>query len=152
MYKIGESGREITLYQIGPGETCILNASCILSQAKYPAEAITLSDCTLLMIPAKEFATLVHKNETLRNFVFGLIGERLALIMALIEEIVFGRLDERLEDYLIEKSENDELLTTHQNIANDLGSSREVISRLLKDFEKNGKVLLSRNRIRLCSE
>ncbi len=149
VYKIGETGREITLYEVGTGETCILNASCILSQTHYPAEAITLTDCTLIMLPAKQFSDLVHKHSSLRNFVFYLISERLALIMALIEEVVFGRLDERLEDYLLEKSEDNELRTTHQTIANDLGSSREVVSRLLKDFEKHGKVVLSRNSIRI---
>src|SRR5574341_1318899 len=115
VYKIGQTGREITLYEIGPGETCILNASCILSGANYPAHAVTTSDVDLLLVPSA----------------------------------VFGRMVERLYEYLIEKSEDNRLEATHQKIANDLGTSREVVSRLLKDFERKGQVGLSRNAITL---
>lgn len=149
VYKIGETGREITLYEIGPGETCILNASCILSNSHYPANATTLSECAMLMLPAKEFKTLVDRNEPVREFVFGLLSQRLSVVMSLVEEVAFARLDIRLFDYLIAKSDNHILHMTHQEIANNLGSSREVISRLLKDFEKRGRVQLSRNCIKL---
>jgi CRP/FNR family transcriptional regulator, anaerobic regulatory protein len=68
-----------------------------------------------------------------------------------VEEVAFGRMDERLQEYLIEKSENGSLETTHQKIASDLGTSREVVSRLLKDFERKGRVALSRNSIRILT-
>jgi len=149
VYKISESGREITLYEIGQGETCILNASCILSGTSYPVNAVTLTPTRILLIPSTIFRKLMGEHEQLREFVFSLLSLRLSSVMELVEEVAFGRMDQRLLDYLVEKSENDRLETTHQKIANDLGSSREVVSRLLKDFERKGQVRLARNEITL---
>jgi CRP/FNR family transcriptional regulator, anaerobic regulatory protein len=151
VYKIGQTGREITLYEIGPGETCILNASCILAGQSYPAHAVAASDTDLLLVPSAEFRKLVSDRETMREFVFTLLSRRLSGVMELVEEVAFGRMDERLEDYLVERSADNRLETTHQKIANDLGTSREVVSRLLKDLERKGKVRLSRNEITLLS-
>lgn len=151
VYKTGQTGREITLYEIGPGETCILNASCILSGTSYPANAVTLSDVTMLLIPSSDFRRLVDRHEEMRDFVFALLSRRLSGVMELVEEVAFGRMDERLLDYLIEKSENGNLETTHQKIANDLGTSREVVSRLLKDLERKQEVRLSKNSISLLN-
>jgi len=149
VYKIGQTGREITLYEIGPGETCILNASCILSGRTYPAHALALTDLTVLLVPAEVFQELVKQHETMREFVFALLSERLTGVMELVEEIAFSRVDERLKDYLIERSADGRLDATHQKIANDLGTSREVVSRLLKDLERRGGVRLSRSTITL---
>jgi len=151
VYKIGQTGREITLYEIGPGETCILNASCILAGQNYPAHAVAAADTDLLLVPSADFRKLVSDHETMREFVFTLLSRRLSGVMELVEEVAFGRMDERLEDYLLERSADDRLETTHQKIANDLGTSREVVSRLLKDLERKGKVRLSRNEITLLS-
>jgi len=149
VYKISESGREITLYEIGPGETCILNASCILSGTTYSANAVTLTTARILLIPSTIFRRLMGEHEDLRAFVFSLLSQRLSSVMELVEEVAFDRMDGRLMDYLIEKSENNRLETTHQKVANDLGTSREVVSRLLKDFERKGQVKLGRNEITL---
>jgi len=150
VYKSSEYGsREITLYEIGPGETCILNASCILSNIAYPANAIALTSLDVLLLPAKLFLQLMEQNVAIRHFVFSLLSQRLTAVMTLLEDVVFNRMDERLLEYLIEKSADDLLETTHQAIANDLGTSREVVSRLLKDMERKGRVSLSRNSIRL---
>jgi CRP/FNR family transcriptional regulator, anaerobic regulatory protein len=149
VFKVGESGREITLYEIGPGETCILNASCILAGQSYPANAVAATDVEVLLVPSVAFRRLVDEHEEMRDFVFTLLSRRLSGVMELVEEVAFGRLDERLMEYLVEKSENNLLETTHQKIANDLGTSREVVSRLLKDFERKGEVRLSRNSITL---
>jgi CRP/FNR family transcriptional regulator, anaerobic regulatory protein len=151
VYKIGQTGREITLYEIGPGETCILNASCILAGQNYPAHAVAAADTDLLLVPSAEFRKLVSDHETMREFVFTLLSRRLSGVMELVEEVAFGRMDERLEDYLVERSADNRLATTHQKIANDLGTSREVVSRLLKDLERKGRVRLSRNEITLLS-
>jgi CRP/FNR family transcriptional regulator len=147
VYKIGQTGREITLYEIGPGETCILNASCILAGQSYPAHAAAVEDTELLLVPAAEFRRMVSGHEMMREFVFSLLSRRLSGVMELVEEVAFGRMDERLTDYLVERSADDRLETTHQRIASDLGTSREVVSRLLKDLERAGKVRLSRNEI-----
>jgi CRP/FNR family transcriptional regulator len=149
VYKIGESGREITLYEIGRGETCILNASCILSGTSYPANAMTLTPARIMLIPSTVFRRLMGEHEDLRTFVFSLLSQRLSTVMELVEEVAFGRMDGRLMDYLVEKAGNGQLETTHQKIANDLGTSREVVSRLLKDFKRKGRVKLGRNEITL---
>ena len=149
VYKISEGGREITLYQIFSGETCILNASCILSHQLYPANATGIADGTMLYLPQKAFLELMAESDAMRAFIFSLFSQRFNEIIELIEVVTFGRMDIRLKDYLIEKSENHQLQTTHQKIANDLGTSREVVSRLLKDFEKQGQLNLGRNRIEI---
>ncbi len=149
VYKIGGTGREITLYEIGPGDTCILNASCILAHTSYPANAIATSEVEVLLVPSAAFRRIVIGHEEMRDFIFTLLSQRLARVMELVEEVAFGRMDERLMEYLVEKSANNSLETTHQKIANDLGTSREVVSRLLKDFERKRQVRLSRNSITL---
>jgi len=149
VYKIGETGREITLYEIGPGETCILNASCILSGSTYPANAVAATEVSVLLVPSADFRGLVTAHEEMRIFVFSLLSQRLATVMELVEEVAFGRMDHRLMEYLVQKSDGNVLESTHQKIANDLGTSREVVSRLLKDLERKQQVRLSRNSITL---
>jgi CRP/FNR family transcriptional regulator len=152
VFKIGEGGREITLYEIERGETCILNASCILSKMSYPAHAVTMLESTLLLIPAEDFRGLLARYEEMRDFVFNLLSRRLTSVMTLVEEVAFRRMDLRLLEYFEEKSEDGKLRATHQKIANDLGTSREVVSRLLKDFERQGKIILSRNLIQVAKK
>ncbi len=151
VFKTSESGREITLYEIFPGETCILNASCILSHRKYPANAVGISDGTMIYLPHNIFQKLIASSEEMRMFIFTLFSRRFAEIIELVEEITFGKMDQRLTDYLAKKAENDRLYTTHQKIADELGTSREVVSRLLKDFERKEKIFLARNLIRILN-
>lgn len=149
VYKTSDGGREITLYEIEPGETCILNASCIISNTNYPANAVALSPLEVLLIPAWYFRELMENTQSIQHFIFNLLSQRLASVMTLLEEVVFNRMDERLQDYLIEKSENSLLKASHQTIANDLGTSREVVSRLLKDMERKGQIIMSRNSVEI---
>ncbi len=151
VYKVSDTGREITLYEIGPGETCILNASCILSNKPYPANAVTISSGELFFLPASVLKKMISEQEVVREYIFSIFSYRLTSVMTLLEEVVFSKMDQRLKDYLIEKSEDNVLQTTHMTIANDLGTAREVVSRLLKDFEREGLVKLSRNTILLTS-
>ena len=149
VFAAGSRGREITLYEIAPGELCILNALCALSRRRYPAEARVLEETQVLVLPAADFRRLFVEHGALRDFLFGLFADRLVLIMELVEEVSFGSLERRLDDYLVERAEHDVVRLTHQAIANDLGSSREVVSRLLKDFERRGRVRLGRSEITL---
>lgn len=149
VYKSNDAGRELTLYEIGPGDTCILNASCILAGIGYPANAITAAKTEVLLLPAGVFRQLLDTHSELQLYVYTMLSQRLTAIMALIEEIVFNRLDRRLFDYLVERSDNNIVAKTHQNIANDLGTSREVVSRLLKDFALKGIVRGERNVIEI---
>ncbi len=149
VFKAAEGGREITLYEIGRGETCILNASCVLANTTYPANAVSIKEGAMLLLPANDFRHLMETSEDVRHFVFGIMSRRLATVMALVEEVAFGRMDIRLREYLSEKAEHGILRSTHQEIAGDMGTSREVISRLLKDLERKGIVALSRSEITL---
>jgi CRP/FNR family transcriptional regulator len=149
IFKMGGAAREITLYEIGPGDICVLNAMSILSNTPLPANATTMSETEVLLLPARHFLDMTEKYEEMRSFVHFRINSSLVSIMALISEIAFGKMDERLKNYLTEKSENGILRKTHQQIANDLGSSREVVSRLLKDFERQDLIVLSRNSLAL---
>jgi len=150
-YKVSERGRKITLYEVGPGEICVVNIACSLSNSVSPTNGISLTDITMLSIPAKDFRELVAKYEEMRTFIFATINQKFASIMEFTKEIAFRNMDERLFDYIVEKSEDGKLLTTHQRIADDLGTAREVISRLLKDFEKKGMIRTSRNLIELTN-
>ena len=147
VYKTNDSGREITLYELVAGDTCILTASCLLAQIRYPANAVTLERTEALIVQAADFRRLMNLYPDLRSFVATMLGYRLAAMMTLIEEIVFNRMDRRLFEYLIERSANNVVNRTHQKIANDLGTSREVVSRLLKDFQSRGAIQSGRNQI-----
>jgi CRP/FNR family transcriptional regulator len=147
VYMLDEEGREITLYDVLPGETCILNVACILASLPYPARAMMVEEGDAYLIHAADFRRLVDEHAEMRAFVHSGLGGRLISMMRLVEEVAFRRLDERLRHYLAEKNEDGVLNTTHQRIANELGTSREVISRLLGEFERKGAVSLSRNRI-----
>ncbi len=149
IYRSSGTGREITLYVVGPGETCILNASCILSNIICPVNAVSVGDVSLLSVSAKDFRGLIGKYEEMRRFIFEAISQNFASIIELVQEVAFRKMDERLLDYLVEKSDEGKLITTHQKIADDLGTAREVVSRLLKDFERKGAIRLSRNLIEL---
>jgi CRP/FNR family transcriptional regulator len=105
----------------------------------------------MLILSAEDFRKMITRYDELRNFTYQLISQNFSAIMALIEEIVFRKMDERLFEYLIVKSENGKLKTTHQKIASDLGTAREVVTRLLGDFEKKGRVHLSKNLIQLTN-
>jgi len=148
VYKIGETGREITLYRFGNGQGCILTANAILNQKTFPAVATVEMDAEAVMIPADIFRAWVNKYELWREFVFDLLSQRLARVMALVDEVVFRRMDARLAAFLMNRSRADNpIRITHQEIAAELGSSREVISRLLEDLAERGFVRVARGEI-----
>jgi CRP/FNR family transcriptional regulator len=139
VYKIGETGREITLYRFGGGESCILTANAILSRKSFPAIATIEQEAEVVMIPADIFRAWVDRYGLWRDFVFGLLSQRLASVLALVDEVVFRRMDVRLAAFLFQRGQaQNPLHITHQEIAAELGSSREVISRLIEDFTSQG--------------
>lgn len=149
VFKLAESGREITIYRIDRGESCILTISSILSNQAYPARAIIEEDVKAVIVPSEVFKELVNKEENWRNFTFGLMNKRFANVITVVEEVAFRRMDERILEFLIKKYNNSgsEVNITHQEIAYELGTYREVISRILKDFEKEEVIELSRHKI-----
>jgi CRP/FNR family transcriptional regulator, anaerobic regulatory protein len=135
VYKIGETGREITLYRFGTGESCILTANAILSLKSFPAIATVEQDAEAVIIPAELFRSWVSRFDLWRSFVFDLLSTRLSVMMAIVDEVAFRRMDARVAAFLLERGARQNPLTvTHQEIAAELGSSREVISRILEDF------------------
>lgn len=138
-------GREILLYQVDPGQACLLSGGCLLGHADYTATAVAETDVTLISLAPEAFHKLLLGYEPFRRFVFGMYGDRLAEVMELVEEVAFSRLDERLAQLLIHRGPVIE--TTHQKLAVDLGSVREIISRLLRSFESRGWVKLEREKV-----
>ena len=150
VYKIGETGRQITLYRFGNGQSCILTANAILSQKTFPAVATVEKAAEAVMIPADVFRNWVSKYDIWREFVFDLLSQRLSSVMEIIDEVVFRRMDARLAAFLLTRSQNQNpMRITHQEIAAELGSSREVISRLLEEFSERGFVGVSRGEVEL---
>ena len=150
VYKMGDQGREITLYRITPGESCILTASCILGDQDFPAFAVADRNVEMLLVPSRAVRQWMHDHPAWRQFVFQLIARRLAAVIETVDEVTFQRLDARLAAYLLDQyqeAEGDALHVTHEIIASELGSSREVISRQLKTFEREELVTLGRGMI-----
>ena len=146
-----ESGREIVLYRVQRGGSCVLTTSCLLSRSHYPAEGITETPVRALAIPANIFHQGLAESAEFRQFVFDAYGQRLAEVIALVEEISFSQINRRLARYLLQHARGNELEITHQGLATELGSAREVISRQLKDFERQGWIEQQRGQIRLCN-
>ncbi len=152
VYKIGETGREITLYRLERNESCVLTASCILSQRPFPALAITETQVQAILIPAPVLRQWVAQFDGWRSYIFDLMAHRLATVITTVEEVAFGRLDARLARFLVEAGTvSSTLHLTHQEIASELGTAREVVSRILKDFEKEGLLGLARGQIELLN-
>ena len=147
MQLTSESGREITLYRIGPGGSCILTTSCLLSNEHYPAEAIAESDVDAVAIPMTVFREALENSQFFRQFVFDGFSSRLTNVIRKIEQISFTSIDTRLAALLLELEERGIEKITHQDLAVELGTAREVVSRHLKRFESEGWVELGRGRI-----
>ncbi len=147
---ISEGGREIVLYRVEDGQTCILTTACLMADEAYPAEAIAETPVVAAILPASRFRALVADSAVFRHFVFAAYGRRLAELMALIQEVAFRRIDARLAELLLARAAaGGDVAATHQELATELGSVREVVSRQLKEFERRGLVRLARGRVSL---
>jgi CRP/FNR family transcriptional regulator len=142
------NGRELQLYRVKPGESCLLSGSCLLGHTDYDATGIAETEVELLVVPPAEFNALVASDETFRRHVFALFSERLASVLQIVEAIAYQKLDQRLAGILVAKAAP-EISATHQALADELGSVREIVSRLLRSFEDRGWVDLGRERIRI---
>jgi len=147
-----EEGREIVLYHIHPGNSCILTTSCMFAHEQYPAEAITETDVMALVISNTVFQEFTGTSEQFRELIFKGYSERISHLIGLVKKISFSRIDIRLaEKLLLCKEDQGTISTTHQNLAHELGTAREVISRQLKEFEQQGLITLSRGKISLLN-
>jgi CRP/FNR family transcriptional regulator len=141
------SGREILLYRLEPGDSCVLTASCLLGRSNYPARGVVERDLVAYALAAPVFNRLLDASTPFRALVFTHFADRIADLMQLVEEVAFGQMDQRLAAYLMERAPLIE--ATHQQIADELGTVREVVSRRLKQFEQRGLVQLERGLVRI---
>lgn len=139
------NGREIRLYGLEAGEICIVTTSCLLGADAYPARGIAERDLSAIGVPRPLFMRLLNEHEPFREQVFHLFAERISDLMTLVEEVAFRQLDARLAGLLAERAP--QLHITHQALADELGSVREIVSRLLRQFEGQGWVRLGREQI-----
>lgn len=154
VYKLAPTGREIALYHVQDGESCLVNMLCVYLDKPAMASARAEADTEAIAIPAAAFRDWVATEESVRRYVFGTMAKRMVDVMMLVEEVAFRKVDERLAQLLVRRfpaggESPGVLATTHEELAAELGTVREVVSRLLKEFERNGILMVSRGRLEL---
>ena len=143
-----ENGREIVLYRVDAGESCVLTTACMLAEEAYNAEGVAETNITAIVLPKPAFDRLVAEEPAFRTFVFAAYSRRLIDLLRVVDDVAFGRIDVRLADRLLNLAGGDkEIAATHAQIAGELGTAREVVSRVLHDFQKRGFIAQSRGRI-----
>jgi len=145
--KAAPNGRELQLYRVVAGESCILTSSCLLGHAHYRARGIADMDTGMVVLAPVTFEKLLSMHKPFRDHIFGLFSERLADLMQLVSAVAFQKLDQRLANLLTNKP--NPIHSTHQALADELGSAREIVSRLLKGYAEQGWVKLGREQIEI---
>lgn len=150
LYREGEEGEEFFMYFLDPGSACALSMMCMARSQSSTVMAIALEETEVIMIPIQYMDTLMRNYPAWYNFVIETYRSRFEELLMVVDQIAFKNMDERLEWYLKRQAETlgKYLTLTHQQIANDINSSREVVSRLLKKMEKTGRITMERNNIR----
>lgn len=144
----GVSGNQIVLYRMGADDICTLSIGCLMSGHGYRAEALVEEAAEAIMVPQNLFDRMMATSEKFRIEIMSSYGRRLDDLMLLVEEVAFRRMDARLEEWLAARADRGAIAITHQELAIELGTAREVISRLLKELENQGKIVLNRGLIR----
>lgn len=148
-----ESGREITLYRVDAGESCVLTTACMLAEEAYNAEGVAETGITAVVIPKPVYDQLVAEEEAFRKFVFAAYSKRLIDLLRVVDDVAFGHMDVRLAERLLTLAGDlKEIPVTHQQLASELGTAREVVSRVLSDFQKREMIAQSRGRIALIDK
>lgn len=145
-----DDGKEVVLYRVQPGELCILTTACVIGHTTYPADAVTDVNTKARVIPVGDFQRFMEQSDEFRQFVFAGMGQRLAQVTKRFEHIVLDSIDRRLATFLLNRSETDSVVVmTHEKLASEIGTAREVISRHLKAMENENIVKLSRGEIKI---
>ncbi|MBN2906476.1 MAG: Crp/Fnr family transcriptional regulator [Rhodobacteraceae bacterium] len=144
VFLTGPTGREILLYAIEPGQSCVQSTLGLLGGEEYTGEAVTVTDCKAVLVPRDLFMTMMDRSDVFRRFVFGAFAQRMQSIMALLEQVAFQKVESRLAADLLTHAQNGAVHTTHQEIATRIGTAREVVSRRLDALAKAGLVRLDR--------
>lgn len=150
VFKISSSGREILLYRVGAGETCVLTTTCLLGNSDYPASTIVEEPIRDVLVPAPAFNQLMIESVVFRRYVMENYGALISDLIVLLDEVAFHSLDARLAKLLLDET-SVKINRTHQQIADELGTAREVVSRQLKRFEQKGWVSLGRGYVELLN-
>src|SRR6266545_5108650 len=145
--KSSPDGHEILLYRLKPGESCVITCVALLGESAYPAIGSAETDLSLYGVPRGLFLEMILKSDPFRVFVFQFLSQRMAHLMALIDDVAFRRVDQRLASRLLLHREP--LTVTHQMLADELGTTREVVSRTLESFQESGMLRLGRKRIEI---
>jgi len=145
--KSGPDGHEILLYRLNPGESCVITVVALLGESPYPAIGAAETDLKFYAIPRNLFLEFVLKSPAFRLFVFEFLSRRMAHLMALIDDVAFRRVDQRLASRLLMHEKP--IAATHQMLADELGTTREVVSRTLESFKEEGMLRLGRRRIEI---
>ncbi len=146
---VGANGREIVLYRVTPGNSCVMTTSCLLSGDEYNAEAIVEEDVTGIAIGKSAFNQLLAISPNFRETIFASFGNRIGELMRYIEDVSFSRLDQRLASYVCEHAIDNQLAITHEALARELATHREAVSRILKELERKGWIKLGHGKIKL---
>lgn len=151
VFRRSETGREIVLYRVGRGQTCILSSSCLLGDEVYRAEGVAEGALRLALLPPTLFERLLAESPAARGFLFAVLSSRLADLMERVERLAFHRLDRRIAEFLVERADAGfrSVAMTHQAIADEIGSVREMVTRTLGQLAEQGLVELSRAGVRL---
>lgn len=153
-YIISEEGREITIYRLFERDICLFSASCMMRNIQFDITIEAEKDTEAWVIPPKLYRKLTEESAAAANYINEVMGSRFSEVMWLMEQIMWNRFDRRLASFLLEESAlegSDSLLITHEKIANHLGSAREVVTRMLRYFQREGLVELSRGTICILS-
>jgi CRP/FNR family transcriptional regulator len=148
--QVSEAGREIVLYRVEAGQSCVLTTACLLAHEGYSAEGIAETDVRAVAIPRPVFDDLIARSDTFRTFVFTAYSKRITDLFQIIEDIAFQRVDIRLAQKLLDLERGTgQIKATHQQLAAELGTAREVISRQLGEFQRRGWIRQSRGSVEL---
>jgi CRP/FNR family transcriptional regulator len=150
VYKMSTSGREILLYRVSAGETCVITTTCLLGSSDYPASTVVEEPIKDVLIPAKAFHQLMVDSPVFRKFVMTNYGALISDLIVLLDEVAFHSLDARLAKVLLDVKSS-HISRTHQQIADELGTAREVVSRQLKRLELKGTVSLGRGQVEVIN-
>ncbi len=149
---LSEDGREITLYRLFEGDMCLFSASCIMNSIQFDIFITAQKDTRLLIIPSDIYKGIMEQSAPLANYTSEVMASRFSEVMWLIEQVMWKSFDKRLADFLLEEAvleSTDCLQITHEAIGNHLGNPREVVTRMLRYFQSEGMVTLSRGQIQI---
>lgn len=155
VYKNSPTGREITLYRVTPGEICVLSLQSLICDEGIPADAVAETDLVGLSLPQTDFDTAIDNDRDFRRYLIKILSRRLGDVVRLISEVTFQRLELRIAcllGQLFERTNGGPVVKTHADVARELGTTREMVSRILKDLENQECIKLSRGKIHLVSK